>query len=106
MNGDGNPNDAPRAPRNRQELVEALDRVRVEGIIDEAEEGRLLRQYDELQRDYEAAVARAEPEYRRRVEEDGQQAADQWLKQTATTLGRQAGESIKRITDQLHVVTG
>lgn len=93
-------------PKNREELVEALDRLRVEGVIDESEESRLLRHYDEQQADYQQELARAEPEYRRRVQADGQQAADKWLSETATELGRRAGEATRRLTDQLRVVTG
>ena len=51
-------------------------------------------------------VAQAEPEYRRRVQEDGQESADKWLAETARELGRRAGEETRRLTDQLHVVTG
>lgn len=93
-------------PQNREQLVEALGRLRVEGAIDEAEETQLLRHYDELQAEYQQALARAEPEYRRRVQADGQDAADRWLAETATELGRRAGEATRRLTDQLRVVTG
>lgn len=93
-------------PKNRQELVDALGQLRVEGAIDEPEEGRLLRHYDELQASYQQELARAEPEYNRRVAADGKDAADKWLAETATEFGRRAGEATRRLTDQLRVVTG
>jgi len=94
------------APKTREELIEALGQLRVDGAIDVAEEGRLIRHYDELQRSFQEQVAQAEPEYRRRVEADGQESADKWLAETARELGRRAGEETRRLTDQLHVVTG
>lgn len=94
------------APRTRAELLEALGRLRVEGAIDDAEEGRLVRHFDELQRSYQEELAKAEPEYRRRLAADGKDAADAWLGETARELGVRAGEATRRLTDQLRVVTG
>jgi hypothetical protein len=94
------------APKNREELIEALGRLRVEGAIDVAEEGRLIRHYDELQSSFQLQMAQTETEYRRRVQEDGTPSADKWLSETARELGRHAGEETRRLTDQLRVVTG
>lgn len=96
----------PQAPRSRAELLDALARMRMEGALDEAEESQLIRHFDELQRSYQEEMARLEPEYRHRVQEDGKDPADAWLAETARELGVRAGEATRRLTDQLRVVTG
>ena len=93
-------------PQNREELLEALTRLRAEGAIDEAEETTLIRHYDELQHEYKAELAKAEPEFLRRCEQDGKEAATKWLAGMAHELGRRQGEATRKITDQLRVVTG
>lgn len=93
-------------PQNREELLEALTRLRAEGAIDEAEETTLIRHYDELQQEFKAEMAKVEPEFRRRCEEDGKEAATKWLGEAAGELGRRHGEATRKITDQLRAVTG
>lgn len=93
-------------PKNRTELVETLDQLRVQGLLEESEEATLLRHYDDMQREYKEQLARVEPEYKRRLEADGKNDADTWLAETVTELGRKAGEATRRTTDQLRVVTG
>lgn len=93
-------------PRNREELVARLSDLRQQGILDLDEETRLLAHYDGLARDSDEERARLEPEYNRRVQEDGQEAADAWLKEVAFEFGRRQGEATRQITDRLRVVTG
>lgn len=94
------------APRTREELVERLADLRRQGILDTAEEERLLQHYDEMLRDVNEEKAQLEPEYRRRVGEDGLEPANAWLREVAEDLGRRHGEATRRITDQLRMVTG
>ncbi|HST44671.1 MAG TPA: hypothetical protein VLK29_05535 [Luteimonas sp.] len=96
----------PSAPRNRDELAERLAELRQQGVVDVAEESRLLQHYDEMLRDVEAEKATLEPEYTRRLAEDGKDSADAWLKDIGYQLGRRLGEATRTITDQLRVVTG
>jgi DNA integrity scanning protein DisA with diadenylate cyclase activity len=93
-------------PRNREELVARLGDLRQQGVLDLSEEARLLQHYDELLRDVEEEKARLEPEYERRRNEDGLDAAKTWLAEAAKDLGRRHGEATRKITDQLQVVTG
>lgn len=93
-------------PKNREELVERLSDLRDQGVLAAAEEENLLQHYDRLLRDVEEEKARLEPEYMRRIEADGKDAADAWLADTARDLGRRHGEATRKITDQLRVVTG
>lgn len=94
------------APRNREELVARLADLRMQGVIEGHEEERLLGQFDGMVRDMDAEKARVEPEYRRRIQEDGLDKANDWLREMATELGRRHGEATRAITDQLRVVTG
>lgn len=94
------------APRTREELAERLADLRQQGVVDFAEESRLLAHYDAMLRDVEEEKARLEPEYMRRLGEDGKDAADAWLADAARELGRRHGQATREITDQLRVVTG
>jgi hypothetical protein len=94
------------APRTREELVDRLGDLRQQGILDTAEEDRLLQHYDEMLRDVNEEKARLEPEYNRRVQEDGLDPANAWLRDAAQDLGRRHGEATRVITDQLRAVTG
>ena len=96
----------PNAPRNREELVERLADLRQQGILDLAEEERILEHFDGMVRDQVEEKARLEPEFNRRVQEDGQEAAEAWLKEVAFEFGRRQGEATRAITDRLRVVTG
>ena len=93
------------APRTREELVDRLSDLREQGVLDLTEEARLLQHYDEMLRDVEEEKARLEPEYDRRCEADGKDAADAWLAEAARDLGRRHGEATRRVTDQFPVGT-
>lgn len=94
------------APRSREELVDRLADMCRQGLIDTAEESRLVSHYDQLLRDMNDEKAKLEPEYNRRVREDGLEKANAWLRDIAADLGRRHGEATREITDQLRVVTG
>jgi hypothetical protein len=96
----------PNAPRNREELVERLADLRQQGILDIDEESRILAHFDGMMRDAADEKARLEPEFNRRVQEDGQEAAEAWLQELAFEFGRRQGEATRAITDRLRVVTG
>ncbi|MEN1941250.1 hypothetical protein WCE41_08950 [Luteimonas sp. MJ246] len=93
-------------PKTREELVERLADLRGQGMLDTSEEARLLQQFDEMLRDVNEEKAQLKPEYQRRVEADGLDSANEWLRGVATELGRRHGEATRAITDQLRVVTG
>jgi hypothetical protein len=100
MSTDGAP------PKTREELVERLADLRRQGLLDTAEESRLLLQFDGMLRDVNEEKARLEPEYNRRVQDEGRDPADAWLREVAADLGRRHGEATRVITQQLRVVTG
>ncbi|MBJ6979125.1 MULTISPECIES: hypothetical protein [unclassified Luteimonas] len=93
-------------PKTREELVERLADLRQQGVLDSHEEERLLSQFDSMLRDVNEQKATLEPEYKRRVRDDGLDQANAWLREAAAELGRRHGEATRAITDQLRVVTG
>jgi len=93
-------------PKTREELVERLADLRQQGVLDASEEERLLAQFDGMLRDVTEQKATLQPEYERRVREDGLDKANEWLRETAAELGRRHGEATRAVTDQLRVVTG
>lgn len=93
-------------PKTREELVERLADLRQQGVLDANEEERLLAQFDGMLRDVNEQKATLQPEYQRRVREDGLDKANEWLRDTAAELGRRHGEATRAVTDQLRVVTG
>lgn len=93
-------------PKTREELVERLADLRQQGVLDANEEERLLAQFDAMLRDVHEQKATLEPEYKRRVRDDGLDKANDWLRDAASELGRRHGEATRAITDQLRVVTG
>lgn len=93
-------------PKTREELAERLADLRAQGILDTTEETRLLGQFDDMLRDVNEEKQRLQPEYQRRVADDGLDSANEWLREVATELGRRHGEATRAITDQLRVVTG
>ena len=93
-------------PKTREELVERLAVLRQQGVLDANEEERLLAQFDAMLRDVNEQKATLEPEYKRRVRDDGLDKANDWLRDAASELGRRHGEATRAITDQLRVVTG
>ena len=93
-------------PKTREELVERLADLRQQGVLDASEEERLLAQFDGMLRDVNEQKATLQPEYQRRVREDGLDKANEWLRDTAAELGRRHGEATRAVTDQLRVVTG
>ena len=93
-------------PKTREELAERLGDLRQQGVLDASEEERLLAQFDSMLRDVNEQKATLQPEYQRRVREDGLDKANEWLRETAAELGRRHGEATRAVTDQLRVVTG
>lgn len=93
-------------PKTREELVERLADLRQQGVLDANEGERLLAQFDAMLRDVNEQKATLEPEYKRRVRDDGLDKANDWLRDAASELGRRHGEATRAITDQLRVVTG
>lgn len=85
----------------RRGWLDMLQSWRREGAIDDADESALVRHYDERQDELQQALSRIAPEYERRVQADGLASADDWLRETATRMGREDGESTRRMLSSL-----
>jgi len=94
------------APKTRQELVNRLAELREQGILDPVEETNILQHYERVMEEVEEEKSRLEPEFERRRDEDGIDAASAWLAEAARDLGRRHGEATRQVTDKLRVVTG
>ncbi len=91
---------------DRAQLAARLEDLRIQGLLDPAEESRLLEHFDALVRDTEEEKAKLASEYQRRLADDGKPSADEWLSGAAYEFGRRQGEATRQITEQLRVVTG
>lgn len=92
-----------RAQAERQGFVESIGQLRNENIIDAADQDALVRHYDQHKLNLEEELARITPEYERRVREDGEEQANQWLAETARELGERDGRSTRQMVDGLSV---
>ncbi|MET0327572.1 MAG: hypothetical protein ABW163_02255 [Luteimonas sp.] len=85
----------------RQAWIEGLAQLREQGAIDADEENTLIRHMDErlelVQQELKALV----PEYERRAEADGRDAADAWLGACAREMGEREGADARRIVESL-----
>lgn len=92
---------SPDREKPRRGWLRMLQLWRREGAIDDADEGALIRHYDERRDELRQALSRLVPEYERRVRTDGLALADDWLRDVATQLGREDGESTRRMLSSL-----
>lgn len=83
-----------------QPWLQQIEQLRAEGGINADDEAALIRQLNACRAAIEEELAKAVPEYRRRVAEDGQASADAWLASVARELGEREGAGMRRIFDQ------
>ena len=85
----------------RQAWIEGLAQLREQGVLDADDENTLIRHMDErldaVQQELKALV----PEYERRVDADGREAADAWLSAQARDVGEREGADARRMVDSL-----
>lgn len=86
-----------------QDWMDGLEELQQAGAIDADEQNMLIRYLDEHKRAMDEALAGIVPEYERRVAEDGQLEADQWLATTARALGEEHREQRQRVLGSLAV---
>lgn len=85
----------------RQAWIEGLAQLREQGALNSDDENVLIRHMDErldaVQQELKALV----PEYERRAESDGREAADAWLGACAREMGEREGADARRMVDSL-----
>lgn len=80
---------------------EALDQLRDADVIDAADQNSLIRHYNERAQNLKEELERITPEYLRRVQEDGEVSANQWLTETATAMGRRDAEETREVLSRV-----
>ncbi len=86
---------------DRRVYMASLAEMRANDLIDADDENALIRHYEEQKASVEAAFLEFLPEYQRRVREDGEVKANEWLAETARELGRREGEAARKVVDGL-----
>lgn len=95
---------ARRAVDGRRDWHDSLDELRSEGFLDASDESLLIRHYDERARNLKEELDRLAPEYDRRIRQDGQDAADRWLSETAEAMGRRDAEESRRVLSSIAAI--
>lgn len=88
---------------SRQDLIEGVAKLRQDGIIDAEDEGAMIRFLDEQKAALvEELRSRVNPEYDRRLAEEGKESADGWFAQEAQELGRRQKAETERFVNTLN----
>ncbi len=85
----------------RQGWIDGLAQLREQGAITADDETTLIRHMDERLDAVQQELTALVPEYQRRVETDGQEAADAWIGERAREMGEREGTDAKRMVDSL-----
>jgi len=83
----------------RREYIASLAEMRANDLINADDENALIRHYDEQKASMEAAFAQFLPEYQRRVREDGEASANEWMAEVAREFGQREGEAARRVVN-------
>jgi len=85
----------------RQAWIEGLAQLREQGALDADDENTLIRHMDERLEAVQQELKALVPEYERRVDADGREAADAWLGAQARDVGEREGADARRMVDSL-----
>ncbi|MCD9029467.1 hypothetical protein LDO26_14830 [Luteimonas sp. BDR2-5] len=88
----------------RQAWIDGLAQLREQGAITADDETTLIRHMDERLDAVQQELTALVPEYQRRVEADGQEAADAWIGERAREMGEREGADARRMVDSLAAV--
>ncbi|KPN16736.1 hypothetical protein AO715_01100 [Xanthomonas sp. Mitacek01] len=88
----------------RQAWIEGLAQLREQGAIGSDDENVLIRHMDERLEAVQQELKALVPEYERRVESDGREAADAWLGGCAREMGEREGADARRMVNSLSSV--
>lgn len=84
---------------DRRVYLASLAEMRANDLISADDENALIRHYEDQRASIEAAFLEFLPEYQRRVREDGEAKANEWLAETAREIGRREGEASRKVVD-------
>jgi hypothetical protein len=86
---------------DKRAYLASLQELRSNDLITADDENRLIRHYDDQKASIEAAFAKFLPEYQRRVREDGEAAANEWMATAAREMGQREGEAARTLSESL-----
>ena len=89
-----------------QDCIDGLDQLQQSGAIDADEQNMLIRHLADHKRAMDEAMLEITPEYERRIAQDGQASADEWLASTAQALGEKHGAATRQVLGSLNVNQG
>jgi len=92
------------AEDERRAYMASLAEMRSNDLITADDETTLIRNFDEQKASVEAAFAEFLPEYQRRVREDGEAKANEWMAEAAREMGRRQGEAARKLVGGLSSV--
>lgn len=84
-------------PASREQLLDLLADLRLQGVLGFADEAALLRSYDSMLAELREARCALEAAFRDRIDQDGLEQAEAWLRDEAQALGRRQGEQMRRL---------
>lgn len=91
---------------DRRVYMASLAEMRANDLISAEDENALIRHYEEQKASIEAAFLEFLPEYQRRLREDGETSANEWLAATARELGQREGEAAGKVVNGMSANTG
>lgn len=89
---------------DRRAYMASLAEMRSNDLLSADDETTLIRNYEDQKASVEAAFAEFLPEYQRRVREDGEAKANEWMAEAAREIGRQQGEAARNLVGGLQSV--
>lgn len=87
--------------QKRQQWIEAITGLRAGDAISQADMEILNREYDRMQQAVHEGMQAMAPEYARRIREQGQEAADEWIHAQTRELGVENGRRLRQAMEQL-----
>lgn len=91
---------------SRGQLLELLTDLGLQGALSAADEGALLRRYDAMLAELREARGVLEAAFRERLDEDGREQAEAWLRDQAHALGRREGERMRALVADMPGLAG
>lgn len=83
--------------------IARAEELKEQGLIDEADEATLIRHLAERRAGLEDSMSALVPEYRRRLTDDGQPAADDWVAARARELGEADARATRELLDGMGI---
>ncbi len=91
---------------SRGQLLELLTDLGLQGALSAADEAALLRRYDDMLAELREERGMLEAAFSERLDEDGREQAEAWLRDQAQALGRRQGERMRALVADMPGLAG